>query len=57
MELVLLIGVPDIAVHNAAAKLESPMYLEGFDRLFSVQLVSTNGQYDYAVTPWEETTA
>ena len=47
-------GLPDIAIHNAAGKLLSPIYSEGFDRLFSVELVTAMGAHEYVMTPWEE---
>ena len=45
-------GLPDIAIHNVVGKMEPPTYLEGFDRLYSVQLVTAMGRHDYEVEPW-----
>lgn len=41
--------LPDVAVHNAASKLELPRYEEGFDVLYYVKITSDG----FTVTPWE----
>ena len=43
-------NLPDVAIHNAASKLELPQYREGFDRLFRVELVPG----DFRIEPWRQ---
>jgi len=42
--------LPDVAIHNAASKLELPTFEEGFDQLFYVSLDEKT--YTFKVRPW-----
>ncbi len=44
-------NLPDVAVHNAAAKLEMPNYAEGFDKLYYVKITCDE---TFLATPWED---
>ena len=44
-------NLPDVAIHNAASKLELPRYEEGFDALYYVKITCDGG---FQVTPWED---
>ena len=44
-------NLPDVAIYNAASKLELPSYEEGFDRLHYVRLDPPNG---FGITKWAE---
>ena len=43
-------NLPDVAIHNAASKLELPSFAEGFDRLFYVKLLPDG----FEMSTWEE---